>query len=115
MNQQHIFRVDRFHVPAAARDEFLRRVSDTHQLLANQRGFVRDYLLEQPAGQDGFTLVTMAEWESQDAVERAREAVGAMHRQTGFDPRELFGRLGIKAEMGSFRTVDQVGRERVMG
>lgn len=103
MNQQHVFRVDRFHVPNAAREEFLKRVADTHKILAHQRGFVRDYLLEQAAGKDGFNLVTMAEWESQEAVERAREAVAELHRQLGFDPRELFGRLGITAELGGYR------------
>lgn len=115
MNKQHVFRVDRFRVPGAAREEFLQRVSDTHRLLANQRGFVRDFVLEQSAGPAGFNLVTMAEWESQEAVERAKEAVAALHRQMGFDPRELFGRLGITAEMGSYREVDEMSRSAMMG
>jgi heme-degrading monooxygenase HmoA len=115
MNQHHVFRVDRFHVPSAAREEFLERVTATHRLLANQRGFVRDFLLEQPAGENAFSLVTMAEWESQEAVERAKEAVGAMHRQAGFDPREMFGRLGIRAEMGSYRPLGEVNGGAMLG
>lgn len=107
---QHVFRVDRFNVPSSARKEFLRRVTDTHKLLALQRGFVRDFLLEQAAGPDGFNLVTMAEWESQEAVEGARNAVAELHRQLGFDPREMFSRLGIRAELGNFRPLDDVAQ-----
>jgi heme-degrading monooxygenase HmoA len=100
---QHVFRVDRFNVPIAAREEFLKRITDTHKILANQRGFVRDVLLEQPAGPDAFNLVTLAEWESQEAVEQAREVVAQFHRAAGFEPRALFASLGIRAELGNFR------------
>ncbi len=107
MSKQHIFRVDRFNVPSSARKEFLRRVSDTHRLLAQQKGFVRDFVLEQAAGPDGFNLVTMAEWDSQESIEAAKAAVAEVHRQIGFDPREVFGLLGIRAELGNYRQVDQ--------
>ena len=103
MSKQHVFRVDRFNVPNSARDEFLKRVTDTHKLLARQKGFVRDYLLEQSAGPDEFNLVTMAEWESQEDIDGARNAVAELHRQLGFDPREIFGRLRIRAELGNYR------------
>ena len=103
MSKQHVFRVDRFNVPNSARDEFLKRVTDTHKILSRQKGFVRDVLLEQSSGPDQFNLVTMAEWESQEAVDGAREAVAELHRQLGFDPREIFGRLGIRAELGNYR------------
>lgn len=106
MSKHHVFRVDRFTVPSSARDEFLRRVADTHRILATQRGFVRDFVLEQSAGVDAFNLVTMAEWESQEAIERARDVVADMHRQLGFEPREMFTRLGIHAELGSYRALD---------
>lgn len=104
---KHVFRVDRFTVPAGARDEFLMRVTATHKILASQRGFVRDVLLEQPARPDGFNLVTMAEWESQEAIERAREVIGDFYHQLGFDPTEMFGRLGIRAERGNYRPLER--------
>lgn len=107
MSKQHVFRVDRFNVPSSARKEFLRRVSDTHKLLAQQKGFVRDFVLEQAAGPDGFNLVTMAEWDSQEAIEAAKAAVAEVHRQIGFDPREVFGLLGIRAELGNYRQVER--------
>lgn len=108
MSKQHVFRVDRFNVPAGARDEFLKNVTATHKILSTQRGFVRDVVLEQSAGPSGFNLVTMAEWESQDAIEQAREVVAEFHRQLGFEPREMFARLGIHAELGNYRPLEAV-------
>lgn len=107
MSKEHVFRVDRFNVPEGARQEFLQRVGATHKLLASQRGFVRDVLLEQSAGAGAFNLVTMAEWESREAMELAKEAVAGLHRQLGFDPRALIARLGIHAELGVYRSLEE--------
>jgi len=32
-----------------------------------------------------------------------RATVTAFHREIGFDPRAMFARLGIKAELGTYR------------
>lgn len=55
-----IYRVDKFSVPQAAKDEFLKRVRDTHHVLRRQPGFIRDMLLEQVAGPGQFNIVTIA-------------------------------------------------------
>lgn len=99
---RHLFRIDRFLVPHAARDEFLGRVRQTHDVLRRQAGFVRDYLLEQPAGPDAVSILTFAEWDSAERVERVKAAVQAMQQEAGFDPRELIARLGISAEFGTY-------------
>lgn len=45
-----VFRVDKFVVPANAREEILAKVRMTHELLRQQQGFVQDFLLEQFSG-----------------------------------------------------------------
>jgi heme-degrading monooxygenase HmoA len=102
---QHVYRVDRFVVPAAAREEFLERVRQTHQVLRRQPGFVRDAVLEQEAGAGTSSIVTIAEWESEAAITGARAAVAALHAETRFSPQETLARLGIKAEIGIYRPV----------
>jgi hypothetical protein len=99
----HFYRVDRFIVPRAARDEFLEKVLMTHQLLREQPGFVQDFLLEQSIDADHVTLLTIAEWSDVKYVEGARAAVAAMHARIRFDKEEIFSRLGIKAEFASYR------------
>jgi heme-degrading monooxygenase HmoA len=103
---KRVYRVDKFVVPAGAREEFLGRVRQTHELLRAQPGFIQDFLLEQTAGPGEFNFVTMVEWEGAEAVEKARAAVMARHREMGFDPQELRARLGIRADVADYRRVD---------
>lgn len=106
-NKDYVYRVDKFMVPDGAREEFLARVKATHEVLRRQPGFLRDFLLEQSGGPGAFNIVTMAEWESQAAVEQAKEAVGALHRQLGFNPHELMARLGIHADLANYRRLGE--------
>lgn len=101
-----VYRVDKFVVPGEARDEFLRQLRRTHALLQEQPGFVQDSVLEQSGGPGDFNFVTIVEWESQDAIENARDAVGAMHEREGFDPQEMFSRLDITADIATYTRTD---------
>jgi heme-degrading monooxygenase HmoA len=105
---QRIYRVDRFAVPKAGRVEFLSRLRDTHELLRDQPGFLQDFILEQSLGPGEFNFVTVAEWDNQESVANARAAVMARRQETGFDPQELFARLGIIADLGNYRPVDDL-------
>ncbi|MFC6632904.1 antibiotic biosynthesis monooxygenase [Microbulbifer taiwanensis] len=105
-SSRKIFRLDSFQVPQAARAEFLARVRQTHELLRRQSGFVQDRLLEKPATEGKFILVTMVEWQSPESVALAREAVAIMHRETGFNPQVFLARLGIEAEIGNFTEIE---------
>lgn len=100
-----VYRVDRFTVPAQARDAFLEKVNATHELLRTQPGFIRDFLIERDRGPDGYDILTFVEWESAAAIERAKEAVAERHEEAGFDPRKMFVRLGIEADRANYRPV----------
>ena len=98
-----VFRVDRFHVPASVRQEFVDQVRRTHDLLRTLDGFDHDHLLEQDGGPDEITVVTLAAWRDQDALRAAGEAVRATRRETGFDPAAFMDSLGVRAELGDYR------------
>ena len=102
-----VYRVDKFVVPAAAREEFLRRVEETHQLLRRQPGFIRDAILEQVSGPGRFNIVTIAEWESQEAIDAARTVVSKAQVERGFDPQETMRRLSIEADIANYRPVGE--------
>lgn len=101
----HVFRVDKFVVPDDARDEFIRELRRTHDLLAEQPGFVQDFLLEQSGGPGEFNFVTIVEWENQEAIEIARDAVSAMHERSDFDREELFTRHDIRADIATYALI----------
>jgi len=102
----HIYRVDKFVVPDAAHQEFLDQVRRTHQILKAQSGFVGDAVLEQSSGPGRFNVVTLVEWESQSAIDAARAAIMAAHTQSGFNPQEMFARLGIEADIAYYQSID---------
>jgi len=105
LQSDKVYRLDRFIVPASARAEFLARVHDTHNLLRAQPGFIQDFLLESPHGDDSVLLATLVEWRDQRALADARAAVARLHHTSGLDVQKLLHRLGIEAEIGNYKSV----------
>lgn len=103
---QRIYRVDRFVLPASAREEFFEKALHTQKFLRSLPGFLQDFVLEQSAGNGEFKVVTIVEWDSMESVEKAKPVVMAMHKETHFNPQELFTRLGIKVEQGYYSQID---------
>jgi heme-degrading monooxygenase HmoA len=102
---EHIYRVDKFVVPAAAREEFIGRVQQTHEVLRTIPGFLQDFVLEQASGPGAFNFVTIVEWASQASIQSARAAVTELHARTNFDAHEMYARLGIKADIANYKQV----------
>ncbi|NOT99366.1 MAG: antibiotic biosynthesis monooxygenase [Sideroxydans sp.] len=103
---QHIYRVDKFIVPVAARAEFLGSIQTTQALLKKQQGFVQGRVLEQVSGNGEFNLVTFVEWENQAAIDLAKAAVDAMFKASNYNPAATIQRLGIKADLAFYRQIE---------
>lgn len=103
---RQIYRIDKFVVPSSACTEFLDKVKRTHEFLRTLPGFVQDYILEQTDGPGAFNVVTIAIWDNAEAIEAARKAVMARHEAMGFNPQETFARLGVKADLATYRQLD---------
>jgi hypothetical protein len=91
-NSNHIFRVDKFKIPAAARDQFLERARGTHELLRTMPGF------ESGAAK----FVTIVVWQEAQSFNSAKAIVQQHHQKLGFNPGELMKRLGIEADMAAY-------------
>lgn len=101
-----IYRVDKFFVPDHAKEEFLSRVRETHELLRTLPGFVSDVVVEKTAGNSSFNYVTIAEWETQEAIEAAKREIDAMREKNHFNPQEMLDRLGIQADLANYKAID---------
>lgn len=97
-----LYRIDKFKVPPSARAEFLQKVRLTHAVLQTQPGFIQDFILEQTDGPGEFNFVTVAIWENAEVIGAARQAVITKHAEIGFNPAEMFERLGIKADVANY-------------
>lgn len=97
------FRIDSFNVSSAGREELLRRIQETHEVLRAQSGYVRDYILERTSSNEDIDILTFVEWDETTRPEAVRDAVRARHSQLGFDPSEMYERLRIEPEVGTYR------------
>jgi heme-degrading monooxygenase HmoA len=101
-NQQRMYRIDKFKVPPSARDEFLARIRESRKLLSTLAGFIRHSVFEQSNGPGAFNFVTLAEWESAEALENAVKSVAANYQASGFNPQQTRARLGIEADVAVY-------------
>jgi len=105
-NGNQIFRIDRFKVPAASREEFLSRVRTSNEVLRSLPGFVEDSFFEQCDAVGGSKIVTIAIWENHQAFTYAKATVQEHYRKIGFNPAEIINRLGIEAEMDAYASLE---------
>lgn len=96
--------IDRFVVPAAAREEFLRRMKINRDFIKNLPGFIEDAAYEQTGG-DGseFNFVTTAVWKNSDSLESAKREVFAFYQKQKFDMPVFLKRLNVKIERAIYR------------
>jgi predicted ester cyclase len=95
--------IDKFFVPLNAKQEFLERVGINRNLIKKLAGFVDDAAYERTDGQGNLVYITMAIWENNDALMKAKEAVQEAYKKEGFIPAEMFERLHITMDRGIYK------------
>ncbi len=89
-------RLDAFILPEAARAPFLARMEENLAFIRTLPGFQGHVVLEKQAGEGAFDLVTLATWDSPEALEAAGRAVRAHHQQRGLDLPGLLAGWGVQ-------------------
>jgi len=102
----HVYRIDKFKVPAAAREEFLSRVRTSNEVLHAIPGFVEDRFFEQLGATGNSKIVTIAVWENEQAFSEAKLLVQEHYKKIGFNPGDIIKRLGIEADMDAYTNLD---------
>ena len=92
-------RIDSFTVPAAARAEFEAAMHRSAALLETLPGFLGHLAFEKTSGSSAFNIVTIAVWQSREAMASAVSRVQAHYQSIGYNPRATAERLGITAEI----------------
>jgi hypothetical protein len=94
--------LDSYHVPAEARAEFVAGVQRSVSFLEALPGFRAHLAFEKVSGDSAFNIITIAVWQSREAVANAVGQVQAYYNRIGYDPRETVTRLGITADVGNY-------------
>jgi heme-degrading monooxygenase HmoA len=97
------FRIDAFSVPPEFRGEFEAAMRRNLGFIAKLPGFVNHMVFEKITGSTSFDIVTVAVWDSTEAIEAAGEKVRAYYRGIGFDLSAMLARMGITASLGYYR------------
>lgn len=105
-HQNSVRFIDKFFVPAAARKEFSERMSINRDLIKTMPGFIDDAAYIYTDDKDNLICITIAQWESREAMDKAKEAVQASYKQEGFDLAEMFTRLNISVDRGIYSMVE---------
>lgn len=108
-DNSRVFRIDRFTVPPTAELEFLRAVAETNSVFDDIEGCLQRHLLKQQKQSGDNVFVTIVEWASEAAIREARQAAAAKHREMKLNPKQMFDRLQIKAELGNFVPLSNAG------
>jgi len=97
--------VDKFILPAAAKEEIMQRMNYNRKFLRTLPGFIKDEAFERKDEQGNTVLLTVATWASEQAMAKAKEAVQIEYKRIGFNPNELFQRHNIKLERDIYHPV----------
>lgn len=95
--------IDKFLVPANAKQEFMERVKINRDFIKKLPGFVEDAAYERTDEQGNLIFITIAVWENNEALQKAREAVQAGYKKEGFNPAAMFERLHITMDRGMYK------------
>jgi Antibiotic biosynthesis monooxygenase len=96
------FRIDSFSVPEAARVDFEAAMQRNLAFIETLPGFLGHLVFKKASGPSNFNIVTIAAWESPQAIEKAIPAVRQYYEEIGFNPAEATARWGVAAEIGEY-------------
>ena len=97
--------IDKFLVPEKAKQEFMERVNINRNFIKTLPGFIEDAAYERTDEYGNLIFITIAVWENEDALKKAKEAVQAEYKKQGFDPAAMFERLNITMDRGTYQEV----------
>ena len=96
------FRIDHFSVPASVRADFQEAMQRNFAFIQTLPGFLWHLVFEKASGPSTFNIVTIAVWESPDAIEKAIAAVRAYYEKIGFNPAAATAEWGVTSEVGQY-------------
>lgn len=95
--------IDKFIVPANAKQAFLERVAISRGFIKTIPGFIEDHAYENTDEQGNLIYVTIAVWENEEVLKKAKEVVQAEYKRQGFDMPGMLKQLNITLERGIYK------------
>lgn len=97
--------IDKFFVPANAKEEFIQRMNYNSEFIKKLPGFIKGEAFERTDEDGNFMCVTVNVWEKETFFNKAKEAVQAEFKRIGFTPNEFYHRLNIKLDRSTYHPI----------
>jgi heme-degrading monooxygenase HmoA len=97
--------IDKFFVPAAAKQAFYERMAINRKFIKTLPGFISDAAYERTDDDGNLVCITIAVWANAEALNKAKEAVLAEYKKQGFNPAEMFKQLNIVIDRGVYNEI----------
>lgn len=97
--------IDKFIVPEKAEQEFKERLNINRNFIKKLPGFIEDAAYKRTHEDKGLVYMTVAIWENDDALDKAKAAVHDEYKRTGFNMAEMFARLNITMERDVYQPI----------
>jgi heme-degrading monooxygenase HmoA len=98
--------IDQFIVPQNARQEFVERMNINRNFIKDLPGFVEDNVYERTDEHGNLIVVTVAVWQNEEAIRKAKEAVQAEYKRQDFNMAEMLKRLDISIDRGIYKRAE---------
>ena len=102
-NNSEQYFIDKFYVPRNSRQEFYERAKINRDFIRTLPGFIEDAVYERTDENGDFAIITVAIWQSEEAINNAKQAVQAEYKREGFDMQGLIKRLNITIDRGVYK------------
>lgn len=99
--------IDKFVIPTAAREEFMKRTQINREFIKKLPGFIEDEMYISTDTDGNTHCVTVAVWENEEALQKAKEKVQEFYREDGFNPAEMLKRLHITMDRGVYSKIEE--------
>lgn len=95
--------IDTFIVPEKSKQEFLEIVHINRNFIKHLNGFIKDDAYERTDENGNLIYMTIAVWQNETVLKKAKESVQAEYKKQGFSMAEMFERLHIVMERNIYK------------
>lgn len=98
--------IDKFLVPAASIAAFYERMRINREFIKKIPGFIEDAVYQYTDETGNLICITVAQWTSREALEKAKETMLAEYKRQGIDPVEMFKKLNLVLDRGVYKEIE---------
>jgi len=103
----HQIFIDKFIIPKSSFDEFSERMNYNKEFIKKISGFIGDKGYKSIDEQGNILIITIAKWEDELSLKKAKEMVQNEYKRINFNPPEFMLRLNVKMERGTYQEIDK--------